>query len=161
MLSISAFTFSLNSFFNLIRTIIDLLLVWYVIYLLISMLKQNMRTMQLFKGVLLILILKLFTSLFGLSAMDYLVDTVLTWGVVAVIIVFQPEIRGLLEKIGQTKLDIKQNNISDDEKERLMDELVSAITKLSEDQTGALITFERGQSLIDYIKDLFMSIKQS
>ncbi len=151
MLSISAFTFSLNSFFNLIRTIIDLLLVWYVIYLLISMLKQNMRTMQLFKGVLLILILKLFTSLFGLSAMDYLVDTVLTWGVVAVIIVFQPEIRGLLEKIGQTKLDIKQSNISDDEKERLMDELVSAITKLSEDQTGALITFERGQSLIDYI----------
>ena len=107
MLSISAFTFSLNSFFNLIRTIIDLLLVWYVIYLLISMLKQNMRTMQLFKGVLLILILKLFTSLFGLSAMDYLVDTVLTWGVVAVIIVFQPEIRGLLEKNWPDKIGYK------------------------------------------------------
>ncbi|WRK53365.1 hypothetical protein SD457_25530 [Coprobacillaceae bacterium CR2/5/TPMF4] len=41
MLSISAFTFSLNSFFNLIRTIIDLLLVWYVIYLLISMLEAK------------------------------------------------------------------------------------------------------------------------
>ena len=43
------------------------------------------------------------------------------------------------------------DNLSDDEKERLMDELVGAITKLSEDQTGALITFERRQSLIDYI----------
>ena len=71
--------------------------------------------------------------------MDYLVDTVLTWGVVAIIIVFQPEIRGLLEKIGRTKLEIKHDNLSDDEKERLMDELVAAITKLSEDQTGAHI----------------------
>lgn len=148
---ISAFTFNLSAIYNVVRTIIDLILVWYVIYLLISMMKQSMRTMQLFKGVLLILILKIFTSLFRLSAMDYLVDTVLTWGVVAIIVVFQPEIRSLLEKIGRTKLEVKHDNLSDDEKERLMDELVSAITKLSEDQTGALITFERGQSLIDYI----------
>ena len=88
----------------------------------------------------------MFTSLLGLSVMDYLVDTVLTWGVIAVIIVFQPEIRGLLEKIGRTKLEIKHDNLTDDEKERLMDVLVSAITKLSEDQTGALITFERKHS---------------
>ena len=146
---VSAITFNLSSIFNVVRTIIDLILVWYVIYVLVSMMRQNMRTMQLFKGVLLILILKMFTNLLGLSAMDYLVDTVLTWGVVAIIIVFQPEIRGLLEKIGRTKLEIKHDNLSDDEKERLMDELVAAITKLSEDQTGALITFERSQSLID------------
>ena len=133
---ISAFTFNISSILNVGRTIIDLILVWYVIYLLISMMKQNMRTMQLFKGVLLILILKMFTSLLRLSA---------------IIIVFQPEIRGLLEKIGRTKLELKHDNLSDDEKERLMDELVGAITKLSEDQTGALITFERRQSLIDYI----------
>ena len=76
---ISAFTFNISSILNVGRTIIDLILVWYVIYLLISMMKQNMRTMQLFKGVLLILILKMFTSLLRLSAMDYLVDTILTW----------------------------------------------------------------------------------
>ena len=67
---ISAFTFNISSILNVGRTIIDLILVWYVIYLLISMMKQNMRTMQLFKGVLLILILKMFTSLLRLSAMD-------------------------------------------------------------------------------------------
>lgn len=98
-------TFSLSSILNVLRTVIDLILVWYVIYVLISMMKQNMRTMQLFKGVLLILILKMFTSLLGLSVMDYLVDIVLTWGVVAIIVVFQPEIRGLLEKMGRTKLE--------------------------------------------------------
>ena len=111
---VSAITFNLSLIFNVVRTIIDLILVWYVIYVLVSMMRQNMRTMQLFKGVLLILILKIFTNLLGLSAMDYLVDTVLTWGVVAIIIVFQPEIRGLLEKIGRTKLEIKHDNLSDD-----------------------------------------------
>lgn len=106
---VSAITFNLSLIFNVVRTIIDLILVWYVIYVLVSMMRQNMRTMQLFKGVLLILILKIFTNLLGLSAMDYLVDTVLTWGVVAIIIVFQPEIRGLLEKL--VELNLKLNMI--------------------------------------------------
>ena len=56
---------------NIIRTLIDLLLVWYILYLGISMFKQNMRTMQLFKGVLIILLIKLVTSVLGLSTMSY------------------------------------------------------------------------------------------
>ena len=66
-----------------------------------------MRTMQLFKGVLIILILKFVTSILGLTTMSYLVDTVLTWGIIAIIVIFQPEIRSLLEKMGRTKLDIR------------------------------------------------------
>ena len=66
------------------------------------------------------------------------------------IIIFQPEIRSILEKMGQTKL-VKRREISDDEKERVMDELVNAITTLAKQQTGALITFERSESMIDYI----------
>ncbi|MDD8049246.1 MAG: diadenylate cyclase CdaA [Thomasclavelia sp.] len=147
---IGAITISWGLFINVIRTIIDLALVWYVLYLLISMVKQNMRTMQLFKGILLVLVLKLITSLFGLTAMSYLVDTVMTWGIVAIVVIFQPEIRALLEKMGRTNVEHK-NNLSDNEKEYIMDELVDAITKLSETQTGALITFERKQSLMDYI----------
>lgn len=148
---VSSITINFTLIINILRTIVDIALVWYVLFLLISMFKQNMRTMQLFKGVLFILFLKMITSLFGLTTMDYLVNAVLTWGIVAIIIVFQPEIRALLEKIGQTKLNYHMDNLSDDEKERLLDEIVSAVTKLSEDQTGALITFERSQSLIDYI----------
>jgi len=127
---------------NIIRTLIDLLLVWYILYLGISMFKQNMRTMQLFKGVLIILLIKLVTSVLGLSTMSYLVDTVLTWGIIAIIVIFQPEIRSLLEKM---------DHLSNDQKEHMLDEIVDSVTKLSETQTGALITFERGQSLIDYI----------
>lgn len=149
---VSSINIDFTLVFNAFRTLIDMALVWYVLYILISMFKQNMRTMQLFKGVLFILFLKLITSLLGLATMDYLVNTILTWGIVAVIIVFQPEIRALLEKIGQTKLDYHMDDLSDDQKEHLIDEIVDAVTKLSEDQTGALITFEKSQSLIDYIK---------
>ena len=109
-----------------------------------------MKTMQLFKGVLFILIVKVLTSLLGLTTLNYLVDSIINWGVLAIIIIFQPEIRTLLEKMGQTKLEVKKE-ISNDEKERLMDELVDAISTLAKEQTGALITFERGQSMIDYI----------
>ncbi|RHM61155.1 MULTISPECIES: diadenylate cyclase CdaA [Coprobacillaceae] len=151
MFNISAIQFNLSFIVNIIRTLLDVFMVWYVLYLLIGMFKQNMRTMQLFKGVLIILILKFVTSILGLTTMSYLVDTVLTWGIIAIIVIFQPEIRSLLEKMGRTKLDYKMNDLSDDQKEHLIDEIVDSVTKLSETQTGALITFERTQSLIDYI----------
>ncbi len=141
---------SWSQIINFLRSSIDLIAVWFILYYVISMFKTNMKTMQLFKGVLFILIVKLITSVLGLTTLNYLVDSIINWGVLAMIIIFQPEIRTLLEKMGQTKMTMKKE-ISDDEKERLMDELVSAITTLSKEQTGALITFERTQSLLDYI----------
>lgn len=140
----------LTTIINVLRSTIDLIAVWFILYYLIAMFKTNMKTMQLFKGVLFILIVKLVTSLLGLATFEFLVDSIINWGVLAMIIIFQPEIRTLLEKMGQTKLTMKKE-ISDDEKERLMDELVGAILTLSKEQTGALITFERTQSLLDYI----------
>lgn len=142
--------FSLDILINVIRTSIDLISVCFVLYYLISMFKTNMKTVQLFKGVLAVLILKLFTSVFGLTTLNFLVDGVIDWGVLAIIILFQPEIRTLLEKMGETKTETKKV-FSNDEKERVMDELVNTIITLSKEQTGALITFERSQSLLDYI----------
>ena len=125
---IAAVQFNLSTLVNILRTVIDLLLVWYILYIVISMFKQNMRTMQLFKGVLIILIMKLVTMVLGLSTMGYLVDTILTWGIVAIVVIFQPEIRALLEKMGRTKLE---HHLSDDQKEHILIEIVDAVTKLS------------------------------
>lgn len=149
---IAAINISLSGAFDIIRNIIDLVLVWYIIYLVISMFRQNMRTQQLFKGVLFILILKLITNLLGLSTMDYVVNLVLQNGIIAVIIIFQPEIRALLETMGRTNFDNSLKELTDDDKERYVDEIVDAVTEFSKDQVGALITFERKQSLMDYIK---------
>ena len=147
---VAAIQINFSMLWKVFRTLIDIAFVWYILYLFIGLFKKNMRTMQIFKGVLFILFVKLVTSMFGLSAMDYLVDAILTWGIIAIIVVFQPEIRSLLERIGQTKLDYRLR-LSDDQKAYLMNEIVDAITKLSQDQTGALITFEKEQSLVDYI----------
>ncbi|MEE0966596.1 MAG: diadenylate cyclase CdaA [Bacilli bacterium] len=141
---------NLSIIWNVLRTSVDLIAVCLILYYLISMFRMNMKTMQLFKGVMFILILKLVTSALELTTLNFLVDGIINWGVLAMIIIFQPEIRTLLEKMGQTKNETRKV-INDDEKERLMDELVNAITTLSKEQTGALITFERSQSLLDYI----------
>ncbi|MFR1295127.1 MAG: hypothetical protein ACLSBH_06580 [Coprobacillus cateniformis] len=96
---------SWSQIINFLRSSIDLIAVWFILYYVISMFKTNMKTMQLFKGVLFILIVKLITSVLGLTTLNYLVDSIINWGVLAMIIIFQPEIRTLLEKMGQTKDD--------------------------------------------------------
>ena len=66
---------------NFIRSAIDLIAVWFLLYYFISMFKSNMKTMQLFKGVLFILIVKLMTSVLGLTTLNFLVDSIINWGV--------------------------------------------------------------------------------
>lgn len=145
-----AITSNFNLILNILRIGIDILAVWIILYYVITMFNTNVRTMQLFKGVIAILLVKVLTSFFGLTTLNTLVDTVLNWGILGIIIIFQPEIRSILERVGQTKNDYR-HLASTDEKKRIMDELVTAITTLSKDQTGALITFERTSSLADFI----------
>ena len=83
-------------------------------------------------------------------AADGIVNAVLTYGVLGIIIIFQPEIRQILEKMGQTNNEYV-HNVNLGERERILGELVNCITDLSKTQTGALITFERHQSLQDFI----------
>lgn len=71
--------FDLNMMLNILRSLIDLFIVWFIFYYLISMFKTNMRTMQLFKGVLFIFIVRLITGLLGLSTINYLVESIINW----------------------------------------------------------------------------------
>lgn len=147
---INIITSELPMIWKFVKSAIDLLAVWVLLYYGIMMFKTNMRTMQLFKGVIVVLLVKAITSVLGLVTLGTIVDAVITWGVLAIVVIFQPEIRVLLEKMGQTKNEV-QHRLSDDERERAMDELVESITTMSKDKTGALITFERRQSLQDFI----------
>ena len=147
---INVITSELPIIWKFTKSAIDLLAVWVLLYYGIMMFKTNMRTMQLFKGVIVVLLVKAVTSVLGLVTLGTIVDAVITWGVLAIVVIFQPEIRVLLEKMGQTKNEV-QHRLSDDERERAMDELVESITTMSKDKTGALITFERRQSLQDFI----------
>lgn len=142
---------SFDSIFMMIRILVDVSLVWLVFYCLIQLVRRNIRTLQIFKGILVVLLIKLATSLFGLTTMNYLVDSVINWGIVAIMIIFQPEIRASLEKIGQVKVENPLKSLTRSEKESVINEIVTAVIDLSKSQTGALITIEQSQSLADYI----------
>ena len=82
----------------------------------------------------------------------FLLDYVIEWGILALIIIFQPEIRNVLEQLGRSQLLGRHKVLSVDERERIVYEIVSAMDSLRKTRTGALIVLERDNSLNDYIQ---------
>ena len=91
------------------------------------------------------------STFFNLNMVSWLIDLILNWGVVALIIIFQPEIRNILEKLGQTRTMNNVTNLSKSQKDELVQAIYEACKQMSEDHTGALISFERKQSMLDFI----------
>ena len=146
------FSLTLNDVLNVVRALLDIGLVWAVIFFGLRIVRNNSRTVQIFKGILFIFIVKGLAMLIGLTTINYLADMVLSWGVIVMVVIFQPEIRMLLEKLGKTSVLTRLAALSSNEKEHLVEELVKACTQMSASKTGALISLEQGQDLSDYIK---------
>ena len=95
-------SYTLSDITFLIRLLLDILVVWGLIYSGLRIVRNNSRTIQLVKGVLIIVLVKALAVWLGLNALNYLIEMFLNWGVVVILVVFQPEIRGMLEKVGKT-----------------------------------------------------------
>jgi len=130
----------------------DILILWVLLYYTIKIVRNNSRTAQIFKGIILILIIRAIANFFGFKAVDWLAGVLVTYGFLAIIIIFQPEIRSLLEKLGKSSVFSRLNTLSVNERLRLVDELVNATMACSTGKVGALITLEQGHSLSDFIK---------
>ncbi|MBB5183774.1 diadenylate cyclase CdaA [Catenisphaera adipataccumulans] len=135
----------------IIRWIVDILVLWGLIYAGLRLVRNNTRTIQIFKGVIILLIVKGLSVLLGLNALSYIMNLFLQWGVVAIIIVFQPEIRGVLEKLGRTSSPLHWAELTNGEYEHMINELVEACDEMSRTKTGALITIQQTQQLTDYV----------
>lgn len=85
---------------KIVTSILDLLIVWYVLYLLITVFKGT-KAIQLLKGILVIVIGQQISMILNLTATSKLFDIVIQWGVLALIVIFQPEIRRALEQLGR------------------------------------------------------------
>ena len=129
----------------------DILVVWGLIYSGLRIVRNNSRTIQLVKGVLIIVLVKALAVWLGLNALNYLIEMFLNWGVVVILVVFQPEIRGMLEKVGKTTA-ILTTDVSVSQIQQMINELVEACSQMSKSKTGALISIERTQSLSDFIR---------
>ena len=150
-MSISSLGITLTSIRTIVVAIVDVLVMWFLLYYALKVVRANQRTIQIFKGIILVIVIDLLAKLLGLQTLEFLADIFLNYGFLAIIIIFQPEIRSLLEKIGQSNIFSRVNALNVSEKENLVDQIVTATMLLSKDQTGALISIEQTQSLDDYI----------
>ena len=137
---------------SLIKKIIDISLVWLIFYYILKNIRNNVKLTLIFKGVAIVLILKIVSDWVGFRTIGLLLEYIIMWGPLALIIIFQPEIRGILEQLGRSQLLGRHKVLTVDERERLVYEIIQAMDYLRKTRIGALIVIERDISLSDYIE---------
>ena len=136
---------------SLIRKIADISLVWLVFYLILKNIKNNVKLSLLFKGVLFVILLKVVSDWLGFTTIGVLLEYIIQWGPMAIIVIFQPEIRTILEQLGRSQLLGRHKVLTVDERERMVYEIVNAVEYLRKERIGGLIVLERDISLGNYI----------
>ncbi len=141
-----------ESITSLLTKILDVLLVWGAFYYILKNLRKNVKMVLLFKGMLIIVALKIISDLLNLVTIGFILDYIITWGPLALIVIFQPEIRNVLEYLGRSQLLGRHKVLTVDEREKVVYEIVNAMDYLKKARIGALMVIERDNSLNDYIE---------
>ncbi len=141
-----------DNIIDLLRNLLDVLIVWFALYFILKSVRKNVKMVLLFKGILVIVGLKLVSELLGLATIGFLLDNVIQWGLLAVIIIFQPEIRSVLEHLGRSQLLGRHKTLTVDEREKVVYEISNSLIYLQKNMIGGLIIIERDDSLNDYIE---------
>lgn len=132
-----------------LTSVIDIVIVAFFIYQLIKI-AQGTRATELLKGILFIIIIKFISSFFQLHTTEYIVDFIIQWSAIALIVIFQPELRRGLQHIGRGSLfSIRKKTDSVDQ---TINEIAEAVHYMSRRHIGALISIEMDSSLSEYIK---------
>ena len=154
----------LSTFVSIFKTIaiidiLDIVLVAVLIYYLMKFIKDT-RVAQILKGVAILAISYFVAKQIGLRTIGFILEKLFDIGIVMLVVVFQPELRRMLEHVGQTQVSqIRMFNKKDDYislKNKLwkktIDNLCQAMMSLSESHTGALIVLERNMKLQDVVR---------
>lgn len=137
-----------------VSDIIDILIVAIIIYYIIKLLRET-RAAQLVKGLCLLLAIFVASDWLHLNTLHYILSSTMQIGVFALVVLFQPELRNMLERIGRLKfgtiLDFGGNGNPEDT-EMMIESVVKAACDMSQTKTGALIVIERITKMNDYIR---------
>lgn len=132
-----------------INDIVDILVVAFVFYKVIGFIKQS-RAEQLVKGLLVLVIIAGLSDLFNLYTLNWILKSSLAVGVIALVVVFQPELRRGLESLGRSKLlRTTFSQMDKDQAQTITKEFVESLQYLADTRTGALIIIERETALTD------------
>lgn len=131
---------------KIVVLLVDLAIVSYIIYKCWKLLKGT-RAIQLIKGIIILVFATAVSDFLSLNILHYLLSSVMTYGVLVAIVVFQPELRKALEQVGNA--NIKKILYLDDEEQETscIDSVVDAAADMASHKVGALIVFERETSL--------------
>lgn len=140
---------NLITFRNVIN-LIDILVVWFVIYRLMLLLRGT-RAVQLMRGVAIVIIIKLFSAWIGFNTVSWIMNQIINWGVIALVVIFQPEIRRGLEHLGRGSVFTRTNKETK-AAEHVVESLDFAIQYMAKRRIGALIAIERNTGLEEYIE---------
>lgn len=135
-----------------LNDILDIAIIAYLVYQGLLLVRRG-RMAQVVKAILLLLAALGLASAMGLRTLYFVLRSAVEWGTLALIIVFQPEVRRFLEQLGNSSLGTffyKEENLS--EIESCITQTVGAYTSMSKDKVGALMIFERKNVLDDIIK---------
>ena len=136
---------------TIIKKIIDISIVWLMVYILLKSIRNNVKLTLLFKGVIIIVFLKVISDKCGFTTVGVLLEYIIMYGPLPLIVIFQPEIRNILEQLGRNQLLGRHKVLTVDEREHLVYELIQALDYLRKNRIGALIVIERDVSLGNYI----------
>ncbi|ASS37532.1 diadenylate cyclase CdaA [Mogibacterium pumilum] len=132
---------------------LDIAIVSYIVYKMIGFIRET-RAMQLIRGLVIIVVAFFISDIFNLYLLNWLLKSLFTMGLFAVVVLFQPELRRALEQVGRKNLMNTNSfrNIDKNKAVETVDALVSAIDDFSATRTGALIAIERDTMLNDIIE---------
>ncbi|WP_174735110.1 diadenylate cyclase CdaA [Mesobacillus harenae] len=134
-----------------LANIVDILLVWFVIYKLIAIVRGT-KAVQLLKGIFVILITKFISDSFELNTLSWMMEQAMIWGVLAIIIIFQPELRRALEQLGRGRLFARTAFQEEDEEDKTVQAIMKATDYMAKRRIGALISVERETGMSEYIE---------
>lgn len=133
--------------------IIDMAVIAYVFYKLFMLIRET-RAEQLIKGILVLVVATWASGFFKLYTVNWLLRNTMTVGVIALLIVFQPELRRALEFLGRGGIILGKslNEILDQETRELIDEITTAVQVLAKNRVGALIVLERETGIGEFLE---------
>lgn len=140
---------------DVIKVTIDISVVSYVIYWLIILIRDT-RAYQLIKGIIVLVVAMQLSEWLGLRTINYILKNTMTYGVLALLVVFQPELRRALEQIGRSKfkdLFVIDEETREDKFNKTIEEIIRSVDVLSKTFTGALIVIERTTGIGDIIRN--------
>lgn len=134
---------------DIIRIVVDIAIVWYVLYKLI-MIIQGTKAIQLLKGIVVVIIVWLFSILFELKTIQWITNQAILWGFLVIIILFQPELRRALEQLGRGSIFTRSSLSEEEMIDNIIKSIVTSTIYMAKRRIGALITIELETGVGEY-----------